>query len=296
MRDIFFVVGTGRSGTNLCKNMLNLHPQIKAVHETHFISTLARMFGTQIITFDDFFNVAIEHYQSKGEIRWMHMHLRPRKLNVDTFENDFRAYCASMPQATVSEYIEQFFDYCYGKGDYLLGDKTPTYGLHMEELLKIFPNAKFLHLIRDGRFAAPSMQKHGGFVRLINGGYPQKVLDYSYLNTQGSFSTEPVTLEQCIDFWSYVAAEIRMQAQKIPQERYLEIRYEDLVLHPMRELTRISEFLAVSRNLIWFVRASLTPKKSSLRGRKKMSAEQYRELTARASETLQSFGYPTDET
>ncbi|NQU05452.1 MAG: sulfotransferase [Calditrichaeota bacterium] len=54
MQGIFFIVGTGRSGTNLIKAMLDCHPKLKAVTETHFISTLVRLYGKDVVSFNKF--------------------------------------------------------------------------------------------------------------------------------------------------------------------------------------------------------------------------------------------------
>lgn len=295
MRNIFFIVGTGRSGTNLCQKMLRLHPGIKAVTETHFLSTLAHKFGAHKIRFEEFFEVMDEHYTSDGSRKWSLMHLRERGLDPRTFRVDFEAHCQPLTEGTAREFTEKFFDFCYGEGNYLLGDKTPTYGLEMKVLLEIFPRAKFIHLVRDGRFAAMSMQKHGGFERLINAGFPDKVKEYSYRNAQKDFSAQPVSLEQCIDFWARVAMLIREESGRIPPETYLEVRYEDLVLHPLRTMIRIAKFIHAPLDPLWLLRAAFKPKKSSLHGRKKLDPALVHALTVRVKPALEAFGYPTDE-
>lgn len=292
MRNIFFTIGTGRSGTNLCHSMLNRHPDIQAVPETHFLRTLVQKFGVEKIRFEQFFEVIDNHYTSNGSRKWIQFHLGNR--NVETFHDEFQAYCGSLTDGSVREFTEAFFDFCYGSGDYLLGDKTPLYGLEMRGLLDLWPDAKFIHVIRDGRFAAMSMQKHEGFVRLINSGFPDNVTEYSYGGVQKYYSTQPVTLSQCVDFWQRILNLIREESSRIPSKSYMEVRYEDLILHPARELYRIARFLKISINPIWFWRATSTPQKTSLHGRNPLPSAQYNQLTERVKPTLAAFDYPTD--
>src|SRR5262249_13057817 len=65
----------------------------------------------------------------------------------------------------------------------LMGDKTPCYGLHMPLLQGLWPDAKFIHIIRDGRDVALSMSKHPGFrlmVELRSPSWPPLALDRRY--------------------------------------------------------------------------------------------------------------------
>lgn len=292
MRNIFFTVGTGRSGTNFCHGMLNLHPDVKAVTETHFLRTLVRKFGVSRIRFDQFFEIIDNHYTSDGAKKWIHFHLGNK--NTTSFYEDFRSFCASLQDGTVRDFTEKFFDYCYGQGNYLVGDKTPLYGLEMKALLDLWPQAKFIHVVRDGRFAAMSMQKHEGFVRIINAGFPHKVTEYSYGAVQKDYSTQPVSLSQCIDFWQCILNLIREESTRIPSKAYLEVRYEDLVLHPVRELYKIARFLKIFPNPFWFRRAIMRPQKTSLHGRNPLPLDQYNLLTQQVKPTLELYGYPTD--
>jgi hypothetical protein len=96
------------------------------------------------------------------------------------------------------------------------GDKTPPYIEIVPSLAAMFGDAKFIHLIRDGRDVAKSFQKHGW-----NGpgmhGYTREWLR---------------------------AVELDMRLSKTPlNERILRVFYEDLVLHPEATLRRICAFI-----------------------------------------------------
>lgn len=294
MRGIFFIVGTGRSGTYLCNTMLNLHPEILAVTETHFIRTLVRLFGTDVIAFGEFFRVIDEHYTSEGTKKWTHFHLEAGGRNPATFRSDFQTFCSPTDQGTVRHFVEAFFHFCYGGEIYLLGDKTPLYGMHMSAFLELWPNAKFIHMIRDGRYAATSMKNHEGFVRLINAGFPDKVSEYSYKKIQTSFSTAPVSLLDCLKWWKRIVIAIRKESKRIPSDVYLEIHYEDLIMQPVRELWKMARFLGVPIDLRWLLKASLVPRPFSIwRQTKRLSRLDYELMTAEGASTLKELGYGT---
>jgi hypothetical protein len=113
----------------------------------------------------------------------------------------------------------------------------------MSELQRQWPDAKFIHIVRDGRHAAVSMKKHAGFVRLINAGFPDEEKHCAYNKQATSFSTTPVTVVDCICFCMRIATDIRQEAERVPQKAYLEVRFEDLLLNPLWEIIRILRFL-----------------------------------------------------
>ena len=94
------------------------------------------------------------------------------------------------------------------------GDKTPGYIKSMREIQVYLPEARFIHLIRDGRDVALSILKqHWG----------------------------PQTIEAAAEKWR--SRVLRGRAQQPYLGFYLEVKFEDLVLHTERELRRICGFI-----------------------------------------------------
>ena len=301
MQGIFFIVGTGRSGTNICQKMLNIHPDIKVIGETHFIQTLVLRFGSDTVTFNDFFEIIDEHYSSNGTNKWAHNHLKASGIDPNTFYSEFKMFCAQMNQGTIREFVEAFFRFCYGEGTYFLGDKTPFYGMHMAKILKLWPDAKFIHLVRDGRYAATSMQKHGDFVRRINAGFHKEKefdnflqIEDQYKSMLSFYSEESVALISCIQLWKKIINQIRYESENIPHDTYLEVRYEDLVRQPISELRRIGNFLDISLPLTWLAKACQVPRPFTIwKQRKRISGAEYDSLTKEAASMLKVFNYET---
>jgi len=103
-------------------------------------------------------------------------------------------------------------------GAHRWGDKTPEYIRHIDRLHKVFPEAKFIHIIRDGRDVSLSLTR------------------YEYRD--GVFSENA-------KYWAeWVAAGIE-SGRTLPKSLYLEIAYEDVVLRTEQALKKVCQFLDV---------------------------------------------------
>lgn len=103
------------------------------------------------------------------------------------------------------------------------GDKTPMYMRHLRLLERLFPDAQYVHLIRDGRDAALS------FLRMPAGTYTRT---WAHPDTAAEFA--------CL--WRTEVRAARELRRRVGSSRYLEVRYEDLVNRPEVVIRRICEF------------------------------------------------------
>lgn len=107
--------------------------------------------------------------------------------------------------------------YAQTQGKSRYGDKTPYYVQHLDTLADLFPEAKFVHIIRDGRDVALSLREMP---------WGQSNLEWAALR------------------WKTWVERGREAGRRLGA-RYLEIRYEDLVGAPEKILAMICEFLQV---------------------------------------------------
>jgi hypothetical protein len=98
----------------------------------------------------------------------------------------------------------------------LYGDKTPGYVVQIRDLARMFPEARFVHLIRDGRNVA-----------------------LSYLERPWG----PSTVGEAALYWRSRVSRGRTAGEALGSGRYLEARYETLVTDPETEVRRICSFL-----------------------------------------------------
>ena len=106
--------------------------------------------------------------------------------------------------------------YAASQGKVRWGDKRPTYFRNVEVLRALFPDAQFVHLVRDGRDCVASLKRMGWWKH----------------GTTGAIAT----WVQAVDC---AAREVR----RLPDGTWHELRYEDLVADPRREMESLCAFL-----------------------------------------------------
>jgi hypothetical protein len=133
-----------------------------------------------------------------------------------------------------ADVIELFYlSYAEFHGKSRWGDKTPLYVRFIPMLADLFPEARFVHVIRDGRAVA-----------------------LSYM----SIPWGPSTVWQAAAKWRADVTAGRRAGDSLGRDRYIEVRYEDLVSDPQLELRKICDFSALE-----FDEAMLTYHEDALR-------------------------------
>jgi hypothetical protein len=196
-----FVVGATRSGTTLLRLMLDAHPEIAIPSETHFIPDLIKAREKHGAGPDRMLEMLTSHR------RWGDFQIEPEEL---------AARWKALPELTGPAAVRAFFE-LYGEkqgGPPRWGDKTPGYVKRMREIQEYLPEARFVHLIRDGRDVALSILKQ---------------------------SFGPETIEAAAERWR--GRVLRGRAQQPYLGFYMEVKFEDLVLDTEGQLRRICEFI-----------------------------------------------------
>jgi hypothetical protein len=212
-----FVVGCPRSGTTLVKRMLEMLPELAITGETHWITIPFK--GKQAL--------ATDRKATPQQIDRISAHRGFAKLALPQDEAD-RILGASM---VYSEMVSEIFD-VYGRvrGKPLVGDKTPSYARFVRELHDQWPNAKFIHIIRDGRDVCLS---------LLN----WKKAEHA----AGRFATwNEDRLTTSALRWDWNVRLAREAAATLPAGLYHEVRYESLVADPERQARYICDFLGLA--------------------------------------------------
>jgi hypothetical protein len=197
-----FVVGATRSGTTLLRLMLDAHPAIAIPSETHFIPELINAREKHGASPEQMLDLLTSHR------RWGDFRIEPSEL-ADRW--------AELDPLTGPDAVRAFYALYADKQDNHgahWGDKTPGYIKSMREIQMYLPEARFIHLIRDGRDVALSVLKQ----------------DWG-----------PQTIEAAAEKWR--SRVLRGRAHQPYLGFYIEVKFEDLVLHTERELRRICEFI-----------------------------------------------------
>ena len=148
-RPPIFVVGCPRSGTTLLRLMLDAHPEVAIPPESHFIPGVWRVrerYGSGAAF--DAERMARDVFKT---LRFQDWRLPPEGVLAQIRSNEPRDLAGA---------IEAFFvAYAKAHGKPRWGDKTPGYSIDMPLIAGLFPDARFVHLIRDGRNVALSLME-----------------------------------------------------------------------------------------------------------------------------------------
>jgi hypothetical protein len=291
----FFIVGSGRCGTKMLWRLLVGHPDVEVCTETHFLPTLHDRFGREPITVEEYIEVIEDHYDSKGD-RWVENLHAIEGRDYSTFHRDFRAACEGLERATAAEFTERFHKYLFGREVPFVGDKTPHYGAVMDLLVEYWPDARFVHLVRDGVYAAESMTHHPGFRKIIGAGIdPEDVARAAYGGTVAELPDRSVSVAAGAEFWEDSVRTIREQGARLSEEQYMELRYEDVLADPDAALREVSRFLGLPAAPAWHADATIVPYPFFLRRiDTRMDEAEYRSVYDDVRDTMEAYGYPVD--
>ena len=203
-----FVVGVGRSGTTLLRMMLDAHPQLAIPPETHFVNPFIQASGR--IRFSP--AIASRAIVADQRRRWHDFGLDQREL-LERFE--------AVEPFNTADALRAFYRlYADKHGKTRWGDKTPDYVRKMKKIRKTLPEARFVHVIRDGRDAGLSQN-----ARMIKRG------------------KQPLPPREMARRWRKRIIKSREDAAEIAGGEYLEVRYEDLVADTEAVLRRVCELV-----------------------------------------------------
>ena len=204
-----FLVGCGRSGTTMLRLMLDSHPLLAIPGESNFI----------------------RYRWADRRAYWSKDRFLPQRLLEDILADDnFRRWgdprrrCErssshpSSPRASPTSSRHRFAHTRIATASLVGGTRHPSYVLSIPAIAGLFPDAKFVHLIRDGRDVA-----------------------LSYL---GMPMFEGGIWHAAWRWRDWVTAGIR-SGRSLGPERYIEVRYEELVAQPETELRGLCTFLGL---------------------------------------------------
>lgn len=206
----FFVIGSGRSGNTLLRAILTSHPDLYIPPESYVLGRVIRNYR-----FFSFLPWPLLARQVISEFESFR-HFYTWEIDL----TDFYQQALNLPhnQRNLAHLLDQFYQY-YGTKKFPAGtrwgDKTPLNTYHTHLINDVFPQAQYIHIIRDGRDVVASYLKAGL--------YEDKA-------------------EAC-DRWLNSIQLAQAFGQKIGSSRYLEIRYENLVRQPEQIIQQICTFL-----------------------------------------------------
>jgi len=230
--DKFFIFGHARSGTTLLTRLVRVHPHVHCNYQGHFFTRKPLLEG--MVSSEE-----MEKWLARRSNRWN----RGRDLSPVVL----RATCDFIMERDARQAGKNF-------AGCVVGDKSPNSLLDGEaviNLVKIYPDARLIFIVRDGRDAAISHRFQAFIDR------PQHLIRADaqireefmrnpkpFLNGTKSIFTEK-SLRQATEGWVHNVVETDCTARKLLGEQYLPLHYETILASPWEELSRTWVFLGV---------------------------------------------------
>lgn len=280
-----FVCGVPRSGTTLLQRVLNHHPELAVANDTHFIPRALERTDPRLV---DQAVAGVELELTDGLADNVLQYHRFRRLGIAP--DRFREIRDASPtyQALVGRLYDEF---ALQAGKSLAGEKTPDYVRRIDLLHGLFPDARFVHIIRDGRDTALSLMQ---WATPVKG--PGRL---------GLWSAQPLACSAL--WWAWMVRSAREQVQSMGDIEYLEVRYEQLCLAPDVVAREITNFLGLEfrEAMLHYYRgrakenarglsaksAWLAPQVGLRDWRNDMNADQAELFEALAGEELEQLGF-----
>lgn len=206
----FFIVGFQRSGTTLLRLMLDSHPELAVPLDT--VGLWARYDAklpeySHLATAEDARRMVTDLVAEERIGLWQ------VPLTVDSVLAYRRL--PGFPGIMDAFHLA----YAAARGKRAWGDKDPGNMLRLSTIVRWFPEARVLHIVRDGRDACLSHK------------------------TQSFGITDELA---CASAWREQVWWVRRMGELMGPTRYWEVRYEDLVGEPARQLMEACAFLGIA--------------------------------------------------
>jgi hypothetical protein len=207
MQDPFFIAGNDRSGTTMLRLILDRGPDAAVPPESMFLTDFASAFDAgephDAAAAAELMRRVWEH----PKVRLWELGPEPPAVPDGLLGADAFRFIAAAP----------FEAYAARHGKPRWGDKTPHYVHHVDLLLRLWPRARFVVLVRDGRDVALSLRR---------------------------MPFGPNNAWAAAQWWARgIRAGVRAAAEH--PDAVLTVRYEDLAERPADEVRRVCDFLAL---------------------------------------------------
>ncbi len=232
----FFIFGHARSGTTLLTRLVRVHSQVHCNYQGHFFTRAPLLEG--LVASEE-----IEKWLARNSNRWN----RGRDLSPLVL----RAACDFIMERD-ARHVGKAGPGC------VVGDKSPNSlldGDAVQKLVKVYPDARLVFIVRDGRDAAVSHRFQAFIDR------PQH-LSTEDIQIRSQFSQDPKpflngersifsakSLRIAAGGWVSNVVETDRTARQLLGEFYYHLRYEDMLAHSWEKMRGLWSFLGVDPDL-----------------------------------------------
>lgn len=284
---VIFVIGSGRSGTTLLYDLLATHPEVAwfsllsnrsptsrwrvNAHRLLDVPIAGERLRSAIVRPTGWAPV-LGLIPSEGEdIYEGHCGFRQ---DTRTTEDDWTAGSEARLKDTMTMHLR-----ITGKGRFLSKRTSNTQRLRL--ISRMFPDARFVHIIRDGRAVALSYSRVDW--------WPGTVLWWAGATPAELVAGGRDPLEVAALHWKHNTEEVLANAGTLGH--YSEVRYEDLVADPVGTVLRVMDFCDLARDQVFEARLPRRLPDMNRKWRSALDEGQWEVVETAAGPTLARLGY-----
>lgn len=226
----FFILGHSRSGNTMLMRLCRIHPEVHSNYQGTFFSLPPGLKSlVDSVEIERWLTQKSNHWNRGGDLSPVVM----RAAADFIMENDARK-----------------------NGKHIVGDKSPTTvtaGSAVKNMFQIYPDAKMVYIVRDGRDVMVS-DRFRNFVegKWLRPGDDKIIADLrknpqAYTSGEKSIFTEDWLRDtnQGAPTWAINLKESESEGLRLYGDRYYPIRYEDILANPFEEMKKLWLFLGV---------------------------------------------------
>ena len=294
-----FIVGTGRCGSTLLSSIINTHPDMVSISEFFsFISDLGTNIGGAFpenpVSAEYFWNLIgnchkkqnlmikqdvamdevvypwkdprYQHTDQTGVPAILQTTLPHLTDECDALFIKLRDFILVQKEQPIQAHYSTLFHYLQTTFNAKFWVERSGGSLRIiHRLEQMFPNAKFIHIVRDGRDCAISMSKHYGFRMVVTAFQMIEILGLDpYEDNDREFASDlpdelypllpehfdrqafidyDIPLSLYGHYWSGELAAAAETLKNLPKNRLLTVQYEDLLQQPRKTMAGLLAFM-----------------------------------------------------
>ena len=232
--NVFFACGAPKSGTTWLQRTLDAHPEICCSGEGHFVRRFSAPVAKVVNAYNQSLTVEAEHVYEGSP------------------------YYGEISQSEFDELVRGFILQRLGARTDArtrwVGDKTPSYTQHLDQLHRLFPEAKIIHIVRDPRDVAVSRVAHNQRAGRLDVAAPRA-------------EQHRLVVASAMQTWIEAVRSVDDFAQVHPTLVH-ELRYRDLHADPFGETERLFRFLGAPADCVLIEQVVAATSFETLAGRK----------------------------
>jgi hypothetical protein len=203
-----FLVGCPRSGTTLLQSLLAAHPEVISFPESHLFQSLWMHRWSRLL--------GLAYPKGRQQLNWF-----LQEINQPQFINNLPKNARFMHQ--YGKVLQEALDSAtLAQGKQIWLEKSPEHVRYIRYIEAAIPDAKFIHLIRNGSDVVASLY------------------DVTHKHRQPEVWGEPWELEKCIRHW---VRSVEFSSLHLNKPNHILVRYEALVENPEVILRELCDFI-----------------------------------------------------